>query len=181
MGANLTLKFLGEAQREIATAVAISPPFNLRLCANALARGFSRAYDRNFLTDLQAHMQKKAAQLEGLVDMRRVLAAKTLYEFDDACTAPLHGFRDAEDYYTQNSSHQFLATITPPTLIIRAVDDPFFDPADIPHALLQANPALHAALPAHGGHIGFAEGGLTGLRWWANEEATAFLAAHLHG
>lgn len=179
LGANMLLKFLGEEPREVVATVAVSPPFDLSLSAKVLANGSGWIYDRNFVSYLKANIQRKEPQLKSILDMSRVASAKTIYEFDEAYTAPIHGFKDAEDYYSENSSQKFLASITTPTLIIRAVDDPFYDPHDIPYQLIEQNKSLQAEFTLHGGHIGFAEGWPNRLTWWANEQAALFLAHHL--
>ncbi len=180
LGANILLKFLGEAKRDVATAVAMSAPFDLSTSSQVLAHGSGRIYDRNILWYLKQNMQRKSHQVCHLVDMKAILAAKTIYDFDIACTAPLHGFKGVEAYYEQCSSKRFLSTIHTPTLIIRSVDDPFLDPHDIPYTIIEKNPCLVPAITPYGGHVGFAEGGLLHrLTWWAHEETTRFLSTHL--
>ena len=185
LGANMTLKYLGElgrgsrATRPPAAAVAVSPPFDLAAGAEILVtRG--RAYGRFFLRDLQAKLRQKQPLVADRVDVARGLAARDLREFDDVVTGPLNGFRDAADYYAQNSSAQFLPDVDVPTLILRALDDPFFGD-DIPHPLLRRHPFIQAALPPHGGHVAFLESAAPWApRFWAERQAARFLAAQLH-
>ena len=99
-------------------------------------------------------------------------------EFDDLGTAKLAGFRDAEDYYCQCSSGQFLITIQTPTLIIRALDDPFFTPSDVPWDILNANTCLYPAIIKHGGHVGFIEGYTLAAGGLVSRQ-TRFLVQHL--
>jgi predicted alpha/beta-fold hydrolase len=100
-------------------------------------------------------------------------------EFDDAFTAPLHGFRDAAEYYALNSSIHYVQDIRVNTLVMRAMDDPFFA-NDIPHAALACNAFITPALTPYGGHVAFAEGNHPRkFRYWAERQAARFLAAKL--
>lgn len=180
LGANILLKFLGEAKRDVAAAVAISPPFDLFTSSQVLAHGSGRIYDRNILWYLKQNMEQKSHQVSHLVDMKAIQAAKTIHDFDVACTAPLHGFKSVGEYYEQCSSKQFLSSIYTPTLIIRSIDDPFLDPYDVPYKVIEKNPYLFSAITPYGGHVGFAEGILLHrLTWWAHEETTQFLSIYL--
>ena len=183
LGANLTLKFVGEqsanGQRWVDTAVAVSPPFDMAKSSDLLARGFNRLYVQYFLQTLRPKIRAKADLLEPVIDVEKLLAARTFREFDDAGTAPLGGFRDADDYYDKCSTAQFLPAIQVPTLLLRALDDPLFAPDDVPYDLIEANPCLTAGITPQGGHMGFVEGGLSHFNCWAEQEAARFLAAHL--
>ncbi len=177
LGANMLLKFLGEERRDIVAAATISPPFDLSLCAQALSRW--RLYNLRIVPNLRRNIERKTHQLSHLIDMSRVANTQTLYDFDDACTAPLHGFQDAEDYYSQCSSNQFLPHIRIPTLLIRSLDDPFFDPNDIPHAIIDKNPYLQPKFINYGGHVGFAKGLPWRLTWWAHLQTARFFEEYL--
>ncbi|MCA9944702.1 MAG: alpha/beta fold hydrolase [Anaerolineales bacterium] len=183
LGANLTLKFVGEqganGQSWVDTAVAVSPPFDMAKSSDLLARGFNRLYVQYFLQTLRPKIRAKADLLEPVIDVEKLLAARTFREFDDAGTAPLGGFRDADDYYDKCSTAQFLPAIQVPTLLLRALDDPLFAPDDVPYDLIEANPCLTAGITPQGGHMGFVEGGLSHFNCWAEQEAARFLAAHL--
>lgn len=183
LGANLTLKFLGEqgenAKKWVETAVAVSPPFDMKKSAELLAQGISRLYVRYFLHSLHHKIRAKAELLEPKVDMEKLLAARTFREFDDAGTAPLAGFKNADDYYEKCSTAQFLPAIEVPTLVLRALDDPLFAPDDVPYNLIEANPCLTAGVTPQGGHMGFVEGRPGRFNCWAEQEAARFLAAHL--
>ncbi len=184
LGANLTLKFLGERQQKgmdwVQTAVAVSPPFDMKKSAALLEKGISRLYVRYFLRSLHKKVRAKAALLAPVVDLQKVLAAQTFREFDEAGTAPLGGFQSADDYYEQCSTAQFLPQIQVPTLLIRALDDPLFAPDDVPFNTIAANPFLTSGIVPKGGHLGFVEGGWRHFTCWAEREAARFLAAKLH-
>lgn len=184
LGANITLKFLGEQGRAgenwVQAAVAISPPFDMKKSAALLEQGFSRLYVRYFLRSLHKKVLAKADILEPVVDLEKVLAAQTFREFDEAGTAPLGGFQSADDYYEQCSTAQFLPQIQVPTLLIRALDDPLFAPDDVPYGTIAANLFLTSGIVPKGGHLGFVEGGWRQLACWAEREASRFLATRLH-
>lgn len=181
LGANVLLKYLGEQGTAVPfhTAVVVSPPFALGRGSHRIENGMSQMYVRLFLRSLHRKTIARAHLLDGLVDIEQVLAARTFREFDAALTVPLYGFRDVETYYEQCSSGRFLPAITVPTLLIRSLDDPLFDPDDIPYESLAANPYLLASLTENGGHVGFVEGQPGHWRCWAERQAARFLAAHL--
>lgn len=181
LGANMLLKYVGEQREKISlvTAVAVSPPFALDRGAETTKNSVGQVYLRYFMRALRQKLQARAPLLDGLVDVEQVLAAQTFAELDALLTVPLYGFANVADYYQQCSSGRYLPDIHIPTLIIRSLDDPVFDPADVPHAAIDANPYLTAAITKHGGHVGFAEGQPGHLAWWAERQAARFLAAHL--
>lgn len=181
LGANTLLKYLGEkgSDTPIQAAVAISPPFDLGRIAEEFESGEGRRYARRFLRSLQQKAIFHARRHGSAVDVDRILNVRSLREFDNAFTAPLHGFRDADEYYTLNSCRHFVSNIQVPTLVIRAMDDPFF-PSDIPHAALAGNAHILPALTPHGGHVAFAEGNQPlKFRYWAERQAARYLAAYL--
>jgi len=161
LGGNLLLKHLGEnadaMAKRLLAAAAVSPPF-IATGRQALNHGLGALYGLFLIHRLQRKIRLKAYQLaDAEVDVAAALKVKTLSAFDDVVTAPLHGFNDAQDYYGQCQSANFLADIQVPTLIIRAQDDPFFN-RDIPYEAINLNPNLHGVFPRHGGHVGFSEG-----------------------
>lgn len=187
LGANMLLKYLGERGTDLAirlrAGAAISPPFDLTLGAQQPITRALGLYMDSFVKSIQAKVKAKAeaagSQLNLHVDVPAILAAKTLRQIDELCTAPLHGFRDAADYYVRCSSRRYLAGIRVPTLILRAEDDPLIPAEDIPFDLLQANPALFAGITERGGHVGWIEGRPGRYRFWAERQAARFLAAIL--
>jgi predicted alpha/beta-fold hydrolase len=117
--------------------------------------------------------------LSGQVPVERALRARTFEEFDDAATAPLHGFAGAQDYYAKCSSARYLHAIRVPTLLIHSADDPFLPAHAIPRAAVAANPMLHAEFTNAGGHVGFVAGPPWRPVFWAERRAAEFLAARL--
>lgn len=185
LGGNVLLNHLGErgerggdgAAPRLAAAVAISVPFDLALSADRMERGLARLYSRYFLRSLRASARAKARRFPEAFDVERALAARTIREFDDAVTAPVHGFRDADDYYRRCSSGRRLASIRVPTLILHALDDPLIPRRSVPLEAIRRNPWLVNGVTLRGGHVGFVEGGGPWTaRCWAEREAARFLA-----
>ena len=173
LGGNVTLKWLGEqgrAEREgrsphpalarVVAAATVSVPYDLARAARHIDRGFSRVYQWSFLRSLKRKARAKLERFPGVVDAEAVRRARTLWEFDDALTAPLHGFRDAADYYARSSSLGFLAHVRVPTLLLSALDDPFL-PREVLAAVAataRKNASLVLEFPERGGHVGFVSG-----------------------
>jgi len=179
LGANVLLKALGEDgdSSPLTAAAAASPPFVLEPCVEHLRHGFARVYQRYLLNACKAGVRRKhgAVPLPAGADLRATLAAQDFYQFDDAYTAPISGFRDARDYDARAACGQYLHAIRRPALVIHALDDPFMVPQIVPPATALA-PSVTLELCRHGGHVGFlARGG----RWWLEERFEAFLSAAL--
>jgi predicted alpha/beta-fold hydrolase len=182
LGGNVLVKWLGEQgdalPREIKAAVALSVPFDLALCAQTLdGPGFWRwVYRTRFLRTLKRKALEKLKRFPGTADEDRVRQARTLFEFDDALTARVHGFASAPDYYTQSSSGQFVERVRTPLLLLSAADDPFIPAHCIPKV---TNPSVSVELSTRGGHLGFVEGPPWRPRFYAERRAAEFLAQHL--
>jgi uncharacterized protein len=185
LGGNVLLKLMGEREDGglglLGAAVAISVPYDLDAGSTYLERGpLGLRYSRYFVDSLKRKVRAKEHLLAPLLDLEAVYRARTIREFDERATAPLHGFRDATDYYRRSSSGGYLEGIRVPTLLIHAHDDPFLPPASIPYGIQDRNPALTAAFVRSGGHVGFVSGTAPGRpRFWAEEEAGRFLAGRL--
>jgi uncharacterized protein len=185
LGANQLLKYLGERGEasRIRAAVAVSVPYDLGRGADKLWSTFmGRAYTRHFVGRLVGKYRRKAETTGGrlpspALNADRILRSRSFREFDDALTARLHGFRDADDYYTSSSSARFLHAIRVPTLLVQALDDPFVDESALPLDVIDANPVLQKAFVPHGGHVGFIAGPPHRPWFWAEREAARFLAA----
>lgn len=164
LGGNVLLKFLGEhgsrLSPQIRAAAAVSVPFDLSRASRFINHGASKIYQWHFMKSLQRKVLLKLDQFPELIPPEKLMALETMFEFDNELTAPLHGFRDAEDYYTRSSSISWLSRISLPTLLLNAVDDPFL-PAEVLDDVRDAareNPALTLEFPARGGHAGFIGG-----------------------
>jgi len=184
LGGNILLKYLGERVPEspspVSAAVAISVPYDLSAGAKALERrGMARVYSRYFLTSLLAKVRGKETMLTDVLNLNEVWASETIRDFDNAVTARLHGFVDAEDYYRKSSSNRFVASVGVPTLLIHAGDDPFLPVEALPVSEIEANPFLNLILTDGGGHVGFCEGGTPwNPSFWVEDQSASFLAHH---
>jgi uncharacterized protein len=164
LGGNVLLKWLGERGSElpapVRAAAAVSVPFDLARGVRHLDQGFARVYQAHFLRSLKRKAHEKLARYPDYADPTRIAAAATLYDFDDAVTAPVHGFAGADDYYARSSSLGFLARIERPTLLLSAVDDPFLPPdvLDEVRAVARSTPMLTLEFVPRGGHVGFVAG-----------------------
>lgn len=178
LGGNVLLKMAGDGSpqaRELSAIVAISAPHDLAACAAWLERPTSRVYALYLLRSLRAKLRMKADLLGRQLDLRTALRVASLRRYDDLVTAPLHGFADADDYYQQSSSARYLAAIRTPSLVLRAMDDPFLDPADTNQPAFATNPALSIVRTQQGGHVGFIEGSPWRPSFWAEERAADFV------
>jgi predicted alpha/beta-fold hydrolase len=179
LGGNVLLKWLGEtgSASPLTAAAAISVPFLLGDAADRLEAGLSRVYQWMFLRDLRAAVLRKRRHMHVPGIPAELRGLHTFRAFDDQVTAPLHGFRDVEDYYARASCRQYLSGIRVPTLIVHALDDPFMRPGTAPR-VGELPPAVTLELSPHGGHVGFI-GGPTLPRYWLEQRVPAFLAGVL--
>lgn len=162
LGGNVLTKYLGETEQSLLTAgVVISAPLSLKVCADTMASGFSKVYQKYLVDKLKDSTTKKLKHLHHQqqmnVDIPAINNIKRLQQFDELVTAPLHGFKNALDYYQKCSGKQFLKSINIPTLVIHAKDDPFMTPAVIPSAQEVSN-TVQFEVSDRGGHVGFLSG-----------------------
>ena len=160
LGGNVLLKYLGEAAADspLLAAAAVSVPLNLHASSEALSIGLSRFYQNHLLRRMKRAVGRKFNRYTAAFDWDRAMKARTFAEFDDAVTAPLHGFADKNDYYDRCSSAGYLKTIERPTLIINARDDPFMTPDIIPAEDCLSD-SVTVEVSERGGHVGFIDGG----------------------
>ena len=178
LGGNILLKWLGEQKESssLHSAIAISVPFDLNSAALNLEKGLSRIYQRYLLKKLRNSVRKKATRHPPPVPLERLHELQTFRQFDNGITAPLHGFRDVDDYYTQSSSKQFLKDIRTPTLIIQAKDDPFL-PAEALPVESELSPSVTLELSSKGGHVGFISGvNPLNPQYWLEHRILLFLS-----
>ncbi len=185
IGGNLTLKLLGElgerAPQWLVGGVAVSVPCDLKSSAEVMASRENRPYMERFLVDLHQKISAKQARFPEALDDAHYGALKTFRDFDDRYTAPLHGFRDAEDYWARSSSRFFLEPIRCPALLLNAADDPFLSPECFPEAIAARHEWLHLEVPAHGGHVGFVGNGLRPDEYYSERRAWEFLSGETGG
>ena len=166
LGGNALLRWLGEqghAAAIVDAAAAVSAPLDLAAGGTALSSGVNRIYTRMFLETLKPKALAKLDAFPGLFDRARLLAANDLYGFDNVVTAPLHGYRDTDDYWHRASARHVLDAIVVPTLVLNARNDPFLPGRHLPAS---ASPAVTLDYPAEGGHVGFATGPFPGRIDW---------------
>jgi predicted alpha/beta-fold hydrolase len=174
LGGNALLRWLGEsgsAAGFVTAAAAISAPLDLARGGEALSSGFNMLYTRMFLQTLKPKCLAKLEQFPGLFDRDALLAARDLYAFDNVVTAPLHGYRDTDDYWHRASARHVLHDITVPTLVLNARNDPFLPGEHLPSS---ASKAVTLEYPDEGGHVGFPVGPFPGRNDWLPRRILSF-------
>jgi predicted alpha/beta-fold hydrolase len=181
LGGNVLLKWLGErgeaAQALVRRAAAVSAPLDLSASGNALDRGLNRlVYTRLFLSTLKPKALAKLEVFPGIYDRDTVRAARRFREFDNAVTAPLHGFRDTDHYWTSSSSGPWLEHIRVPTLVLNARNDPFLPEHALLAAAQKSASCVVLEFPRTGGHAGFLAGSFPGRHGWLPQRLFEFLS-----
>lgn len=179
LGGNMLLKYLGthNVPSQMKAALAFSVPAHLSSSAVRLNHWTNRPYAVQFLKTLNKKAVAKAKQFPEILDYRKFEKINTLLEFDNKVTAPLHGFVDAEDYYGQSSSAQFLHRIKTPALLINALDDSFLAPPCFPYEIAENHAFFHFYASPKGGHVGFAQ--LSSDNYWCDTVALRWFSAYL--
>lgn len=176
LGGNMTLKYLGEqwpALDMIQRATVFSVPMDLLTSCQKISSPGNRIYAGRFLRSLKNKIIQKARTRSEL-DTHGLASINTLIAFDDRYTAPIHGFKNAEDYYAHCSSRHYVTNIRVPTLIVNAKNDPFLSPACFPEKILRNHSHVTLLCPEKGGHVGFSQFTKNGL-YWSEEQAVNFL------
>jgi len=184
LGGNVLLKMLGEAgaKAKLTAAVAVSVPYDLQACVKAIDEGsgvFS-LYLRNFLHSMKSKALGKARLFPEKLNAKTIAAIRTIQGIDEHVTAPLYGFANAAAYYAACSSGPWVQKIQSPTLLISAEDDPLAPAALLPERG-RKNPFVQQVTTTHGGHVGFVDGALHAPRFWAEEQALAYLDGFASG
>lgn len=180
LGGNLLLKYLGEegaqVSKKLTGAVAFSVPCDLAESSAMIAKPQNRLYMLNFLKNLRVKIEAKAQQFPGIVNIDDYDAISDFRAFDDAYTAPLHGFPSAEAYWKACSCISFLPNLCLPTLLVSALDDPFLAHTCYPVDIAASHEYLLLEMPSGGGHVGFIQSDETNL-YWSEHRASTFLTA----
>ncbi len=180
LGGNVMLKYLGEQGSNIApvlrSAVAISVPCDLKDSSKELEKKHNFIYMRRFIRSLGEKLAVKAKQYPGLISLEDFSSIRNFKQFDDRYTAPMHGFRDAEEYWAKCSSKQYLENIHIPALLINAQDDPFLGAGSFPYREAGNNPHFYLETPETGGHVGFVT--FPDKYYWSERRAFCFIEAH---
>jgi len=182
LGGNALLRWAEEAGETASASVravcAISSPIDLAAGGNAIGRGFNRhVYTRMFLRTMVPKALRKWQQHPGLFDRERLRAAKDLYTFDNIFTAPLHGFRDTDDYWQRGSAKPHLHRIRVPALVLNARNDPFVPAHSLPRQE-DVGPCVTLWQPHHGGHVGFPGGAWPGHVLTLPDQVMRWMAPH---
>ena len=176
LGGNLTLKYLGErdVSPSIRKAMVFSVPLDLQTSCEKISQPGNRVYSNRFVRSLKRKIAAKARMRTDL-DASNLSQIKTLTQFDDCYTAPMHGFRNAREYYAACSAIRFVQNIGIPTLIINTRNDPFLSEQCFPAALLESHPFVRLEVLSRGGHVGFTQFNKNGL-YWSEQRALEFLS-----
>lgn len=180
LGGSVLLKWLGESPNSVRlrTAVAVSVPFDLTEASNTVEHGVSQIYKWTLLGSMRRSSARKFKHVKAPFPLPKVRKLRSFRDFDNALTAPLHGFRDADDYYATCSSRQYLRNITVPTLILHSSDDPLMTPASVPGEP-ELSPAVTLELSHKGGHVGFVNGSLLRPNMWLGMRISRHLQDYL--
>jgi uncharacterized protein len=178
LGGNIVGSWLGRhadtVPPEVVAAFCCSMPFLLAPCSRQIERGVQRFYLRHFMRTLRQKAARKARAHPGAFDAAAAMRAQSLREFDEAFTCPLHGFRDADEYYAHASCGPHLARIRVPMLVLNALDDPLVPPHSTPVEFIRDAPGVRLVQTRHGGHVGFV---CSGRPEWLEEEIFRWFAA----
>lgn len=182
LGGNLALKLAGDlgadAPPQLVAVCAVSPTMDLALCVDALERRANAVYQWNFVRRLKARMRRKAAAVPDLFSLEPLDRIRTVRQFDEAYTAPFHGFADAADYYHRASALRVIDRVRVPTLVLTAEDDPFVPPTPFRQPGVAAHPHIATIVTPAGGHCAFVERGANGYDgYWAEREIVRFVRA----
>lgn len=181
LGGNVTLKWLGEQGDHLPTnvtcAAGVSVPYDLAAGSRYLQRGLGPLYTAHFMKSLRAKTLEKLERYPDLCDRGVAERAKTFWEFDGGVTGPVHGFVDAQDYYTRSSSLRFLDGIRRPTLLFSAFDDPFLPSSVLEEVrkIAKSNDHLYLEFTKLGGHVGWTEGPPWSPRFYMEERVIGWL------
>ena len=183
LGGNALMRWaseLGATGLQVVRAVAsVCSPLDLAASGWAIGRGFNRlVYTRMFLRTMVPKALQKLDQYPGLFNRSHLLAARDLYAFDNIVTAPLHGFKDTDDYWSRASAKPHMTSIAVPALALNAVNDPFIPAWSLP-AASDVSSSVTLWQPERGGHVGFPSGTYPANVRVMPGAVTAFLAAHL--
>lgn len=181
LGANVIIKYLGENKLPLSpliqNAAVISAPFDLTSCAWKLADKSNKLYMKHFLDMLHEKIKAKMAIMPDKINDDNYKGIRTFKEFDDRYTAPIHGFKNAEDYWEKCSSKQFIQGIKTPTLVINAMDDPFLTGKCFPYKEAETSDYLYLESPQSGGHNGFIAFNKFG-EYWHEKRVMAFISGN---
>ncbi len=181
LGGNVLLKWLGETgdKNPLTAAIAVSVPFELQKASKRIQNGFSKIYQWHLLGCLRKRLRDKFLEQDLEYGIEALAQCKTMWDFDEKVTAPLHGFASAEEYYARSSSRHYLSKIRVPTLLVQSMDDPFMTEDLIPEPE-ELPPQVQLEVTTAGGHVGFVSGSVPWkTTYWLEERVPEFLKDYL--
>ena len=181
LGGSALLNYLATRAESAITdaALAVCAPLDLAASGHAIGQGFAKVYTRMFLKTLKLKAAEKLQHFPGIYDSAKMQAARTLYDFDNLFTAPLHGFTNTDDYWRRASSKPKLHNIKTPTLVINTLNDPLVPKESLP-TMAQVSPQVMLSTPTHGGHVGFATGTPVGQLSWLPKTMLDYFGHEVH-
>ncbi|MCG8330202.1 MAG: alpha/beta fold hydrolase [Chitinophagales bacterium] len=177
MGGSILMKYLGvngkEVPKPVKAGIAFSSPCDLAASVAALEIPGNLFYKKRFLRSLRPKIEAKAAQFPGIIDASNLDRVEKWKDFDNFFSAPINGYKNADDFYEQASAKNFMEGTNRPILLVNAINDPILPPACSPVELCEKHPLIFLEMPQRGGHVGFAEkrGGGT----WSEKRTLEFL------
>lgn len=181
LGGNVVLKYVGEQGKnihpKIKAAVGVSVPCDLIGCRTRFEKWDNKLYVQRFLVSLFEKIMLKKDKYPDAVDYDRLLKVKTIWEFDNIFTGPVHGFEGADDYYLKCRSINVLDQVAIPTLLLNAKDDSFLGETCFPYNIAEEHPHFYLETPEHGGHVGFTTFGNNGF-YWTEHRVMKFIRKH---
>ncbi len=169
LGGNLTLKYLGDEKtpkfEQVKKACVFSVPLDLEGCSLEIDKPHNILYSLRFLKSLNQKVRDKLKVQPDFMGIKEYKNAKSVFQFDNEITAPLHGFKDAVDYYNSCSAVNFIENISIPTLVVNALNDPFLSDSCYEPSVFEKNNFAFLETPSHGGHVGFSDYNNDGIFW----------------
>ncbi len=183
LGGNLLLKFMGEQRNDYSSllkgAVGVSVPCDLKGSSESIAKFWNMIYMQRFLISLKSKTRIKLEQFPNHeLNSEAILNSKNFLDFDNYFTAPVNGFKDANDYWKRNSCNQFLEGIQTPSLLVTAADDPFLSESCIPLKEARNNKHFHLEVTKYGGHVGYNSNFGNGSGFWLERRVIDFFKQH---
>lgn len=180
LGGNVALKFTGESgfdiDPKIKAVAGVSVPCDLKGVSEQFKKWYNYPYEKLFLKTLMQKVEIKSKMFPDIININNASKVKNLWDFDEYYTSAMHQFENAEDYYLQSNSKQFLHNITIPTLILNAKDDSFLPKSSYPYEEAEQNPNIYLIVPDYGGHVGFADSNNT--KYWSEHIIESFFKEH---
>ena len=176
MGGSQIIKYLGSKTGKIPEpirgSIVFSVPFNLGDSARKLSDFGNTVYRKRFLEKLKNKMLLKHEQYPEHIDISEINSIKDFQQFDNTFTAPIFGFKHANDFYKSGSAFYYLQNINVPVLVVNAANDPMLPGSCYPIQESEKNKFVYLEIPKGGGHVGFYDGDKQ--IYWSERRALQF-------